>query len=153
MKYALSLILSALALMYGPIAGAQTKPDLNGTWKMNSAKSHFADKGPTGITIKFVQKDSSLLETLTLTGENGERSLDLKYTTDGKEGVNHIGQDDAKTTAGWEGGALVIEWKADGRSFRRKITLSGDGKTMTIMVHHAEPGGETADDTVVLEKQ
>jgi hypothetical protein len=146
-------MLSLIALMNGPIAGAQTKPDVNGTWKMNSAKSHFANSGPTGITIKFVQKDSSLLETLTLTGDNGERALDLKYTTDGKEGVNRIGEDDAKTTAAWERDALVIEWKAEGRSFRRKITLSGDGKTMTILVHHTEPGGATFDDTVVLEKQ
>jgi hypothetical protein len=120
---------------------------------MNLAKSHFAENGPTGITIKFTQKDSSLLETLILSGDGGEQSLDFKYTTDGKEGVNRIGEDAAKTTAVWERDTLVIEWKAESRSLRRHITLSGDGKTMTILVHHAEPDGHTADDTVILEKQ
>jgi hypothetical protein len=153
MKYGTSLILSAIVVMQGLSASAQRKPDVNGTWKMNAAKSHFGDNGPTGITIKFTQKDSSLLETLTLSGEGGEHSLELKYTTDGKEGVNRIGEDDAKTTAVWERDTLVIEWKAEGRSFRRNITLSGDGKTMTILVHHAEPDGHTSDDSVVLEKQ
>jgi hypothetical protein len=120
---------------------------------MNPAKSHFSGNGPTSITIKFVQKDSNLLETLTLSGEAGDRSLDLKYTTDGKEGDAQIGPQSVKTIAAWEKDALVIEWKADGSSFRRRITLSGDGKIMTIAVHHAEPNGETGDDTVVLEKQ
>lgn len=153
MKYRVSLLVSAVVLICGSVATAQTRLDLNGTWKMNPAKSHFADNGPTAITIKFVQKDSNLHETLTLTGDGGEHSLELKYTTDGKEGVNQIGEDNAKTTAGWEGNALVIEWKGDGRSFRRRITLSGDGKTMTMSVHHDEPGGGAAEDTVVLEKQ
>jgi hypothetical protein len=120
---------------------------------MDAAKSHFADGGPAGITIKFIQKDSSLLETLTMSGEGAERSFDLKYTTDGKEAINQIEGQSAKTTAAWEGSALVIDWKADGRSLHRKITLSGDGKTMTIAVHHVEPNGETRDDTVVLDRQ
>ena len=153
MKYRAKVVVAAWVLICGAMASAQSRPDINGTWKMNPAKSHFAGSGPTSITIKFVQKDSSLLETLTLGGDDGEHALDLKYTTDGKEGVNQIGGDSAKTVAGWEGNALVIEWKGEDRSFRRKITLSGDGKTMTMAVHHADPGSDPTDDTVVLEKQ
>jgi len=153
MKYRMMLLASTVLLIYAMMANAQARPDVNGTWKMNSAKSHFANQGPTAITIKFVQKDSSLLETLTLGGDGGERSLELKYTTDGKEGVNQIGDESAKTTATWEKDALVLEWKGDGRSLRRKIMVSGDGKTITMSVHHSDPGGSEADDTVVLERQ
>jgi len=147
------LLAITLITAFASVASAQTRPDLSGTWKMNSAKSHFGNNGPTSITIKFVQKDSSLVETLTLGEDQGEHSLELKYTTDGKQGVNQIGDENAKTTAGWEGQALVIEWNGSGRILRRKITLSSDGKTMTMAVHHADPGGQSADDTVVLDKQ
>jgi hypothetical protein len=153
MRSLISLPAVILLLICATIASGQTKADVNGTWKMNAAKSHFSGNGPTSITIKFIQKDSSLVETLTLSGEAGERSFDLKYTTDGKEGENQIGPQALKTSAVWEKDALVIEWKADGSTFRRRITLSGDGKVMTIAVHHGEANGETADDTVVLEKQ
>ena len=153
MRFRISLVAGALLLMSAAIANGQTRPDLNGTWKMNPAKSHFSGNGPTSISIKFIQKASSLTETLNLSGEAGDRSFDLKYTTDGKEGDNQIGPQQVKTTATWQKDALVIEWKADGNSFRRRITLSGDGKMMTIAVHHAEQSGEASDDTVVLEKQ
>jgi len=154
MKYRVSLLLSAVMLIFGSIATlAQKRPDVSGTWKMNAAKSQFADNGPKSITIRFSQKDSTLFETLTLMAGDEEKSFDVKYATDGKEGVAQIGEKSATTTVTWDGDALVIEWKGDGQSLRRKITLSGDGKTMTMMVRHAEPNGETANDTVVLEKQ
>jgi hypothetical protein len=153
MRFRINLVAGALMLISAAIVNGQTRLDVNGTWKMNPAKSHFTGNGPTSITIKFIQKDSSLIETLNLSGQAGDRSFDLKYTTDGKEGDNQIGPQAVKTSAVWEKDALVIEWRADGSIFRRRITLSGDGKVMTIAVHHAEPNGETADDTVVLEKQ
>src|SRR5215469_13186960 len=118
MKSRTMLLAGTVLLICTAMATAKTRPDVNGTWKMNSAKSHFANQGPTAITIKFVQKDSSLLETLTLGGDDGERALELKYTTDGKESVNQIGAESAKTTATWEKDALVLEWKGDGRSLR-----------------------------------
>src|SRR5262245_35773389 len=147
-----TILLACTVILICAAANAQTRPDVSGTWKMNSAKSHFANQALTALTIKFVQKDSSLAETLTLGGDDGERSLDLKYTTDGKEGVNQIGDESARTTAAWEKDVLVIEWKGDGRSLRRRITLSGDGKTITMTVHHSDPGGSESDDTVVLER-
>ena len=130
---------------------AQTKPNLTGTWKMNTSKSKL-DNGPEAITIKFDQQEPNLRELLTITGAQGEQTVDFKYTTDGKESVNQIRDDTAKCTAKWEGEALVIEWKMGERSFRRKFTLSADGKMMTVAVHHVRPDGEK-DETVVLEKQ
>jgi len=60
----------------------------------------------------------------------------------------------AKTHAKWEGAALMIEWKSEGRgTFKRKITLSADGKTMTKVVTQSRDGGDQTEDTVVFEKQ
>ena len=134
------------------VAAAQTKPNLTGTWKMNSSKSNFANANnhPSEITIKFDQKDFSFTESLTVT-ENGEHKMDLKYTADGKETTNQFENQPVQTTASWEGETLVIEVKIEKGLFIRKITISSDGKTMTMTVHHAK--GENASDTVVLEKQ
>jgi hypothetical protein len=134
-------------------ATAQTKqPNLTGTWKMNAEKSKFENGGPSSITIKIEHKDANLSETLTLGTDNGERSLDAKYTTDGKVTTQEVMGRTAQTNAKWEGDALIIDWKADDGGFTRKITLSVDGKTMTIVVTQSNHG-QSSTDTVVLEKQ
>jgi len=134
------------------IVAAQTKPNLTGTWKMNSSKSKFVNNGPSGITIKFDQKDSSFTESLTITEDNGEHKADLKYTADGKETTNQIDDHPVQTTAKWEGETLVIEIKSEQNLIVRKITISSDGKTMTMAVHRTK-GENVFDETVVLEKQ
>lgn len=135
-------------------ANAQSKqPNLSGTWKMNAEKSKFEQSGPSEITIKFDHKDASLSETLLLTTGNGDGTVEAKYTTDGKETPQEVMGRSAQTSAKWEGDALLIDWKTDGASFSRKITVSADGKTMTMIVKQSSPDGQSATDTVVLEKQ
>jgi hypothetical protein len=85
---------------------------------MNPAKSKFGPQGgPGNITIKFDQKESSLTEALTISDSNGEETVELKYTTDGKETVQEIAGASVKTIAKWEGEALLIEWRGEGQSF------------------------------------
>lgn len=134
-------------------AAAQDKAKWTGTWKMDSAKSQFAGGGgPTRLTIKLELKDGAVTETMTAGNDNEERAFTAIYTTDGKESTQEVMGSSQQTTAKWEGDALVIEFKSEGRSFRRKFTLSPDGKTMTIAAHRSGEQGE-ADETVVLEKQ
>jgi hypothetical protein len=59
----------------------------------------------------------------------------------------------AKTSAKWEGDALVIEFKPENGFFKRKITLSSDGKTVMMMVTQSRDSGEAREETVVFEKQ
>lgn len=145
-------------------AATQTKPaatstgagkaNFTGTWVMNRQKSKFAGDGPEAITIKLDHKDDSLAEALTISGGGGERTIDTKYTTDGKESELQVGGDTAKATVKWEGEALVIEWKgSEGRFFRRKLMLSPDGKTLTLNVKQDRPDGSAGEDIVVFEKQ
>jgi hypothetical protein len=66
-----------------------------------------------------------------------------------------IGDQVIKATAKWEGDALVIDWRGPeaGRYDIRKLTLSADGKTMTINHKHSLPDGEMSEKTWILEKQ
>lgn len=120
---------------------------------MNAEKSKFERGGPKNISIKFDQQGTTLRESLTITNDQGDRTLDFTYTLDGKESAQQLEGMDIKASAKWEGEALILEFKNDqGFSFWRKINVSGDGKTMTIEVKQANPNG-SATDTVVLEKQ
>lgn len=152
-RTSVALMIAAIVCLCASITGAQTKPDFSGAWKMNREKSKFARSGPDAILIKVDHKEPALTEDWSISTPNGERSFQAKYTTDGKEIEQEVmGGQIAKTSAKWEGDALVIEFKAEGRSFTRKLVLSTDGKTITKTITHND-GGERMEDTVVFEKQ
>ena len=143
-------VVAALAL--SGLAAAQAKPDLNGTWKMNRAKSKFQAGGPEAISIKFEQQGEKLSEVLTITGSEGDRVFNLSYTLDGKETTTELRGEPFKSTAKWEGNTLVIEVKGGPGALLRKFTFSEDGKTMTAAVQQPRPDGEI-NDVIVFEKQ
>ncbi len=133
--------------------GAQSKPNVSGSWKMNAAKSKFERGGPKNISIKFEQQEATLGETLMLSNERGDQTHNLNYTLDGKQSAQSLGGLEVKASAKWEGASLLIEFKNDeGFSFVRKFTLSADGKTMTMDVKQTSPNGTTTD-IVILDKQ
>jgi len=66
----------------------------------------------------------------------GDRSFQAKYTTDGKESEQEVMGRTAKTSAKWEGDALVIEFKATDGFLKRKITLSADSP---FLIPHSLP--------------
>ena len=147
-----ALMIAAIACLCASIASAQTKPDFSGTWKMNREKSKFERGGPDAILIKIDHKEPAFAENWTVSTPDGERSLQAKYTTDGKETEQEVMGRTAKTSAKWDGDALVIEFKTEGGFFKRKITISADGKTITKVVTQSGDNGQT-EDTVVFEKQ
>jgi hypothetical protein len=147
------LMIAAIVCVCATIASAQTKPDFSGTWKMNREKSKFAGGGPDSLLIKIDHKEPAFVENWTVSTPDGERSFQAKYTTDGTETEQEVMGRTAKTSAKWEGDALVIEFKSEGGFFKRKLTLSADGKTITKMVTQSPSNGEQTEDTVVFEKQ
>jgi hypothetical protein len=148
-----ALMIGATVCLCASIASAQTKPDFSGVWKMNREKSKFAGGGPDAIMIKIDHKEPTFTEEWSMSTPEGARSFQAKYSTDGKETEQEVMGQTAKTSAKWEGDALVIEFKTADSSFKRKITLSADGKTMTKAVTHSPVGGDPMEDTVVFEKQ
>ena len=149
-----ALVLSLFATVAAINAAAQTKqPNLSGTWKMNAEKSKFERGGPSGILLKLDHQENSLSETLTLQTDGGERSVDLKYATDGKDKEQDVMGRPTQTAVKWDGQTLVIEWRVEGQSFTRKLTVSPDGKTLTMIVNQSNSQGEASTDNILLEKQ
>src|SRR5262245_48907873 len=121
-----AFMIAAIVCLCASIAAAQTKPDFTGSWKMNREKSKFERGGPESLLIKIDHKEPAFVEDWTVTTPNGERTFQAKYTTDGKETEQEVIGRTAKTSAKWEGDALVIEFKTESGFFKRKITISAD---------------------------
>jgi hypothetical protein len=133
-------------------AAAQTKPNLTGTWKVNLSKSKLTNEGLLNLVERFEQQGSTLRESLTTTKSTGTSTVNYSYSLDGKEIVNLIEGDKVRTTAKWDGSALVLEWNDEGGTFKRQFTLSDNGNTLTVTAHDASADGET-NDLLVLERQ
>jgi hypothetical protein len=151
------LLCGALAVASFGLVSAQAKPNFSGTWKANIAKSDFgALPAPDSRTDKIVHEDPDLKDTMTVVGQMGESTADLKYSTDGKESTNTVRGNEIKSTAKWDGDELTIAGKGSFNgadlTLNDRWSLSADGKTLTITRHLASPAGET-DQKIVLEKQ
>lgn len=149
--------LALLTLAVGLIQ-AQAKTDFSGTWKLNTSKSDFGPMPPPdSLSEKITHQDPSLKATVTSTGGmQGDMTYDVSYTTDGKECVNHLGENEFKSTVNWEGDELVVNTKGSfgGNDFTSKDrwTLSSDGKTLSVARHLSSAMGE-ADIKTVFDKQ
>jgi hypothetical protein len=109
------------------------------------------------MTEKIAHQDPSLKASVATTGGmQGDMTYDVVYSTDGKECVNHVGENEFKSTLHWDGDELVVETKGtfSGNEFTSKDrwTLSTDGKTLSIARHLSSAMGE-ADMKTVFEKQ
>lgn len=137
---------------------AQAKTDFSGTWKINAGKSDFGPMpAPDSMTQKITHEDPSLKANVSTTGGmQGDMTYDVVYTTDGKECVNKLADNEFKSTLKWEGDELVVDTKGSfsGTDFTSKDrwTLSSDGKTMTVARHISSAMGD-ADMKLVFDKQ
>jgi hypothetical protein len=124
---------------------------------LNLAKSDYG-KFPTPISVarKINDNGSKLISTTTQKGTQGEVTSKLTYTTDGKESVNEVAGAQARGTAQWIGGMLIIESSRQfqGATLTQKEIwkLSPDGKVLTIDAHVSIPNGQF-DVKQVFEKQ
>jgi hypothetical protein len=139
-------------------AQVQAKTDYTGTWKANINKSDFgALPAPDSQTDVITHKEPDLKVNVATSGQMGDMTYDLVFTTDGKECTNDRGDMFKSTsTAKWDGDQLVIDTKGNfnGTDFtsKEKWTLSDDGKTLTLDRHINSAMGEF-DQKVLFEKQ
>ena len=138
------------------LAHGQTKPNLNGVWKMDPARSDFG-AGPVSesrldkISLDGVHLKDTITQKLRHAGES---TYDMIYTIDGKECTNHVRGNLVKSTARWEGGELVIDSQVF--AFRQaaiedRWSLSADGKTIALRRHMT--GAVTAEETIIFDRQ
>ena len=104
------------------------------------------------MIIKFEQQGDRLHETFTISEEHHEHSFELEYTLDGEQQTQEVDGLEGEVSAKWEGETLLLEWKIEGETVQRKITLSSDGKTMTMIARQGPLSNQTTD-TVIFDKQ
>ncbi len=143
------MFLAALAAIFALSAAPAraANPNLSGEWKLNLAKSDYGKfPAPISVTRKIDDDGLKLVSITTQKGAQGEVTSKLTYTTDGKESVNEVAGAQAKGTAQWIGGMLIIESSREfqGATLKQKEIwrLSPDGKVLTVDARVSIPNGE-----------
>jgi hypothetical protein len=132
------------------INAAVEKPDFSGTWELNTARSEFNGvPPPKGLNYRIVHNDPLLRVKSTMSTPQGEVTMDMTYSTDGKETINKTPAGDIKAVARWQGAELVISGQAAAMRQDERWSLSKDQKTLTIKL---TPENETQL-TFVMEKR
>jgi hypothetical protein len=156
MKFAFKSLLAVAA--FSTLAMAADKPNFSGEWSLDVDKSNLGPMGgPVSMTQKIDHADPDMTVTRsTAGGPQGDQTVTLKYSTDGKETTNQLMGGPVKTIASWEGSALVVKMSADVNGQPIQITdhftLSDDGKVMTDAEHVVLPQTEL-DITLVMNKK
>ena len=134
-----------------------SRPNFSGTWKLNVEKSDFGPlPGPESETEVIEHTDPTIKLAVARKGPDGAQNYNLVLAIDGKEQVHKVGDQDVKTTAQWDGSALVVLTKLmfqdNEVQIKSNYTLSPDGKTVNVAAHLSSPMGE-ADQKLIFEKQ
>ena len=147
-----ALLLVTLAL---GMVQAQTRPNLNGTWKMDPAKSDFGS-GPVSASRldRITYEEPNFKDTITQRLNGPENTYDMIYTTDGKECTNKVRGNVVNSTARWEGAELVIDSTVHALRQQKTLdryALSADGKT--LILHRHMTGHFDTDQKIVFDRQ
>lgn len=135
--------LVVLSLLAGS-ASAQNKPNFTGTWKMNAAKSTFGGgPAPDYINRTISHAEPGLLIEEEQLGPAGLQKTTRKYATDGTPMSFESQGTQVTSSAAWEGNTLIVVSKVEaiGVQFTDKMTLSGDGNTLSSAVRIDSPQG------------
>jgi hypothetical protein len=149
-----------LAFITPVMTNAQAgKANFSGTWAMNAEKSTQPQGGGGGQRGggNFTVTQEANLLTQTRTGQDGTVRT-TKYTLDGKESVNTMGQFESKSTAKWsaDGKSLTIVTKSNFNGTERTSTAVWsltDAKTLSIVSSGPGRDGEPTKSTRVYDKK
>jgi hypothetical protein len=163
-KKSVLLKVLSLTIMLAFIAPAMTnaqagKVNFAGTWAMNAEKSTLPQGGGGGQRMgggNFTVTQEANLLTQSRTGQDGTARI-TKYTLDGKESVNTMGNGESKSTAIWsaDGKTLTIATKTNFNGNERTSTAVWsliDAKTLSIVTTRQGQNGEVKS-TMVYDKK
>lgn len=125
---------------------AQGRPDLSGTWTIDSARTQWGMMPPAPRTDRIVHTATELTVARQLTGPDGSSSVVLTYGFDDAEYRNTFGPIRLRSRLRWDGAVLVITSDQETpqgalRSVDR-YALSTDGRTLTVDRAITFDGGE-----------
>jgi hypothetical protein len=147
--FMINTAIAALAIA----TAAFPKPNFSGTWRLNKAKSNYGPvSAPAKMERKIVHQDPMLKMTIVQANNEGERTLEQVYRTDGSESVNKVGSREVISTAKWDGQVLVISSERGDLAQSERWTLSENGKVMTLVNRIKSPKGNY-EVTVVMDKE
>jgi hypothetical protein len=139
-----------LAIAFGTTLSAQT-PDFSGTWQLDETKSQVvATAGIIGLSPSGAPKMLHITQPAngTVVIESQINEAHVRIYKPGRESSTPAGQGGAVAVATkWDGRALVSEGalkaaNGDTTTVREVVTLSADGKTLTMAVTTV-PVGQT----------
>lgn len=145
----MTTVIAALAIA----TAAPAKPNFSGTWRLNKAKSNYGPvSAPKRMERKIVHADPILKMIIVQANDEGEKTLDQEYRTDGSESVNKVGSREITSTAKWDGQVLVISSERGDFAQSERWTLSDDGKVLKL-VNRIKSNKGNFEVTVVMDKQ
>jgi hypothetical protein len=129
---------------------------VDGTWKLNVAKSKFSGTAPkSGTRVYTESADGTTLDQKLVGVDGKEMSMHVTLTYDGKPHPI-TGNPDADSGTGKAIDARTTDFtltkggKVVGTVHR---VVSADGKTLTVNNKGTRPDGKTYDDVLVFDKQ
>ena len=129
---------------------------VDGTWKLNVAKSKFSGTAPkSGTRVYTESADGTTLDQKLVGADGKEMSMHVTLTYDGKERPI-TGNPDADSGSGKAIDAHTSDFtlkrggKVVGTVHR---VVSADGKTLTVHNKGTHTDGKTYDDKLVFDKQ
>ncbi len=133
------------------------KPNLTGVWKLNTDKSDFGPiPGPESEVDTIDHKDPVINLSVAQQSAQGKQNYQLAININGQEEVHKLGDREVKTTAQWEGSALIVLTKLMFQDnevlIKAAYTLAPDGKTVNVATHLSSAMGE-ADQKMIFDKQ
>ncbi len=137
-----SLALSAVALVFAcaPQLRAE-RPDLSGTWVLDTSASTFSANRPTGGTLTIRKHGKTLHITEAFTVPNGDKSREFDWKVDDK--FHPVGGGAGEVLAKWDHDTLVGERQTgDGHNMETVRMSARDANSMTETI--VRPDGQSA---------
>ncbi len=134
--------------------GADKPPNLSGKWTLDKTRSEFARGAPDSLAAAITDDGEKIRMVQTVGGPEGNRTTELNFDR-GAETVNHMGDTEMRTKLRQDGAKLLEDTTFTGPrgTLTRKsiITLSEDGRTLTLDAGYESPDGAFRE-KIVLDK-
>ena len=156
-KHIISCVLMVAAITLASASAASADDKWIGKWKLNVEKSKFSPApGPQSQTVTFEAAGKAIKLTSDSVSADG-KAMHTEYTSsfDGKD-VPWTGNPDADMASPKRIDAASYEnvWKKGGKAtITSKVTVSADGKTLTIVQSGQNAEGKAAASTLVFDRQ
>ena len=139
-----------LLLLAFPAAWADSRPDLNGVWRLDPALSEIHSHLPAQLTWQIEQGDNSIH--LIQRAQEKKNADDIRCATDGHDcKVKEEGH--SASVSFYYNGSVLVELETEGQSrdtvTKKRLHVSGDGATLTVEVIHISPPGKPAEKLIL----